>query len=81
MKVQQLIDHLKTLPPDLPCMLIWDEGGTYSEMQEYPKEQDIVKSNHCFSDGKDWTDDHGWGGEGRDDKYEVYERKRAVRIA
>jgi len=85
MKVKELIAHLQKLPPKLSVFQLWDEGGTYHEKTDIPKEQDIVKSNNCCSyGGKEWTDDRGWGEdeEGNSGKefYKVFERRKVVVI-
>jgi len=59
MTVKELIKYLQELPPDLPVVQLWDEGGTYHDMQFLPVVKEIVKSTSPLSHGgKEWTDFH-----------------------
>jgi len=82
MTVSELIEHLQKLNPDLDVVEYCDEQGCYGDKHQRPIEQDIVRSNGCFSfDGENWVEDHGYKSgdyDGTGEGYEVYERRKVV---
>ena len=71
MTVQEVINHLVTLPPNLPVMELWDERGAYYNKTRLPRVMDVVRSSSPLSGGKGWVGDEG---------YRVFERKKVVVI-